>query len=82
MPKSALKVVQDTADPVPTEVLAKDIKAIAEGVRKLRTGPNTLSDRALFLLIQDAAPNKVSLATIADVFTGIDLLERKYVRRS
>lgn len=77
---AAINVVQSATDEVTTEVLATAIRDIAVGVRALRKGPNTLTDRALFLLIKDAAPNNISLGAIRDVFTGIENLERMYVR--
>lgn len=81
--KSPVKVVQDISDPVPTEVLAKSIRDIAQGIRALRKGPNTLTDRALFLLIQDCAPgSRLGIKDIAAVFSGIDALEKNYVRKS
>lgn len=80
MSKSPVRVVQDATDPVPTEILATHIRSIAQGIRALRKGPNTLTDRALFLLIKDAAPANIGLKEIAAVFTAIDNLERLYVR--
>lgn len=79
--KAALKVVQDATEEVPTEVLATAIRDIAAGVRALRKGPNTLTDRALFLLIKDAAPGTLSLRNVRDVFEAIDKLETMYVRK-
>ena len=74
---------QDTEKPVPVEVLAESIKAISQGVRKLREGP--LNDRALFLLIQHAAPKlnyqAPSVAVIRSVLDGIDALEVEYLRK-
>lgn len=78
--KSPLRVVQDATDPVPTEILATHIRTIAQGIRALRKGPGTLTDRALFLLIQDASPVKVGLREIGAVFAAIDVLERNFVR--
>ncbi len=68
----------------PTEVLAEEISAIAAGMRQLRNG--RLNDRALILLIQDAAPaaagrTKISQQTIRAVLDGIDGLERAFVRK-
>lgn len=80
MAKSPVKVVQDATDPIPTEVLATHIRSIAQGIRALRKGPNTLTDRALYLLIKDAAPGNISMRDIGAVFTAIDSLERLYVR--
>ncbi len=82
MAKSPVKVVQDITDPVPTEILAKAIRDIAVGIRALRKGPNTLTDRALFLLIKDCAPGNIGIKDIAAVFAAIDVLEKNYVRRS
>lgn len=72
-------ILQDKDRQVPVEVLAESIKAIAEGVRKLRAG--SLNDRALFLLIQNAAPGALSIKDIKAVFTGIDSLEGEYLRK-
>lgn len=80
MSKSPVKVVQDATDPIPTEVLATHIRAVAQGIRALRKGPGTLTDRALFLLIKDAAPINIGLREIAAVFGAIGELERLYVR--
>lgn len=84
MSKVVLK--QNPQKEVPTEVLADSVVAIAEGVRKLRSG--RLSDNALFLLIQHAAPGvgsrgykPLSLKTIKAVFAGIDALEATYIRK-
>jgi hypothetical protein len=80
MVKSPVKVVQDVTDPIPTEVIATHIRTIAQGIRALRKGPNTLTDRALYLLVKDAAPGNLTLKEIAAVFSAIDNLERLYVR--
>lgn len=82
MAKPLVKIVQDATDVVPTEVLAKSIVSIAQGIRALRKGPNTLTDRALFLLIKDCAPGNIGIKDIAAVFAAIDVLEKNYVRRS
>lgn len=50
-----ITVKQDENKPVLVEVMAEAIVAISEGIKKLRSGP--LNDRALILLIQNAAPN-------------------------
>lgn len=82
MSKSPVKIVQDASDPLPTEILATHIRTIAQGIRALRQGPGTLTDRALFLLIKDAAPATIGLREIAAVFAAIDNLEKLYVRKS
>jgi hypothetical protein len=74
---------QDAEKPVPVEVLAESIKAIAQGVRKLREGP--LNDRCLILLIQHAAPKinyqAPSVVVVRSVLDGIDALETEYLRK-
>ena len=82
-----VKVIQQPENEVPTEVLATSIKAIADGVRKLRNG--RLNDRALFLLIQDAAPSTggkynrshIGIPAIKAVLEGIDNLESAFLRK-
>lgn len=77
----AISVKQDPAQAVPTEVLAQSIVTIAEGVRKLRRG--SLTDSALFLLVQAAAPGRrrMSLEDIRTVFAGIDNLDAQFIRK-
>lgn len=80
-------VRQTEGKEVPTEVLATSIKALADGMRKLRNG--RLSDRAIFLLVQDASPNvggkygsaKLSMKDIRAVFSGLDNLEAAFLRK-
>lgn len=80
-----VNVVQKAGAEVPTELLASSIVAIAQGITKLRNG--RLNDKALFLLIQHAAPGvgsygpKPTIGQIKAVFDGIDALERTYVRK-
>lgn len=84
MAKVAVK--QNPEKEVPTEVLAESIVAISEGIRKLRGG--RLTDRALLLLIQDAAPSvghrppkPVSQREIKAVLEGIEGLERLFIKK-
>lgn len=87
MKKVVVKQVPEKEKEVPIEVLADSIVAIAAGMKKLRSG--RLSDRALFLLIQDAAPNKggkygnspLPVKTIKAVFEGIESLERSFLKK-
>jgi hypothetical protein len=80
-------VKQDEAKPVPVEVLAASIKAIAEGTRKLLDGP--LNEKALLLLIQHAAPavggrysnSKVGITEIKAVLEGMASLETAYLKK-
>lgn len=72
-------IKQNPDEPVPTEVLADSIKEIAEGIRHLRTG--RLNDRALILLIQDAAAGPLSKSDIRLVLDSIDSLEKTFLRK-
>mgnify|MGYP001605680136 CR=1 FL=1 len=76
-------VKQDEQKPIPVEVLAASIKAISDGITKLRAGP--LNERALVLLIQHAAPSigygkYISPKHIKAVLEGISSLEREYLK--
>ncbi len=86
MKKLIVKQASEKEAEVPTEILADSIVAIAAGTKKLRSG--RLSDRALFLLIQDVAPSvgfrvkhPLSIKTIKAVFDGIESLERAFLRK-
>ena len=82
-----VKVVQDAANLIPIEVIAESIKAISEGIRKLRSG--SLNDKALVLLIQNAAPchggkygiSKMSMKDVRAVLEGIESLEATYLKK-
>ena len=76
------------ADPeVATEVLADSIVAISQGIKKLRMG--RLNDRALLLLIQDAAPTigktspkkHITQKEVKAVLDGIENLEKTFIRK-
>lgn len=80
-----LIVKQNEEKPVPVEVLAESIKNISAGVKKLLEGP--LNERALLLLIQNAAPSigsypsrKVTNTEVRAVLEGIESLERVYIK--
>jgi hypothetical protein len=85
MAKATVKQVPEKE--IPTEVLATSIVSISEGIKKLRAG--RLTDRALWLLIQDAAPSvggkfgnaKLSMKEIRAVFEGIESLERVFIKK-
>lgn len=87
MKKIIVKQPVPPADEVPTEILADSIVAIAAGMKKLRSG--RLNDRALFLLIQDAAPttggkyarSPLSIKNIRAVFDGIESLEQTFLKK-
>lgn len=80
--KPDLKVIQDS-DPMPIEIMAEHIRAISEGIKKLRSGP--LTEKALILLIQHATPylytgGRVNVSHIKVVLEGIESLEKKYLK--
>ena len=84
--KTTVRVVQkDDAKPMPVEIIAESIKAISEGIKKLRNSP--LNDKALMLLIQHAAPyagrynQKIGLTEIRAVLEGIESLEATYLKK-
>lgn len=78
---------QDEDAPVPVEVLAAGIKAISEGVRKLRAGP--LNEDALVLLLVDATPAiyygykriKMTAKHIRAVLEGMQSLEATFLKK-
>lgn len=81
-------VKQSPEKVVATEVLADSIAQIAQGIRALRKG--RLTDHALYLLIQHAAPTNKSgpsygqrlpIKDIKAVFAGIDALEVAYLKK-
>lgn len=81
-----IKVVQkDEAKPMPVEIIAESVKAISDGIRRLRGGP--LNDKALMLLIQHAAPSigrygqKIGITEIRAVIEGIESLEATYLKK-
>jgi hypothetical protein len=83
---AALKVVQQAGeDEVPVEVIAQNIKAISEGIKRLRAG--RLNDTALVLLIQHAAPSpgshqqRVSVGQVRAVLGGLAALEATYLKK-
>ena len=75
-----LKVRPAETDPLPTEVLEREIVAMAEGVRRLRE--SRLSDKALLLLIQHATPshNRVTQGQIQAVLDAVQNLDRIYLK--
>lgn len=83
---SNVVITQNSEEEIPTEIIATHIKAISDGIKKLRSG--RLNDKALFLLIQNAAPSiggkystqKVSITEIRAVFQGLESLEDTYLK--
>ena len=81
-----VKVIENPNNVVTVEVLADSIKAIADGVKRLRAG--RLNDRALYLLIQHACPSvgpkytyrNVTQAEVKAVLEGIANLEKEYLK--
>lgn len=83
-----IEVKQDEKEPVPGEVLATSIRAIAAGIKNLRKGP--LGEKALLLLISENCQKKgkrgymqkakVSTTTVKMVMDGIESLQSTYLR--
>ena len=69
------------------EVIAASVKAISDGIKKLRSGP--LNDKALVLLIQHSCPYKagrygsgmVTAKEVRAVLEGIESLEDTYLKK-
>lgn len=88
MKAAKLLVKQNPDKPVAVEILAESIVAIAQGVRNLVAGP--LNERALHLLIQNAAPSSggrrgyspIAIKDIKAVFAGIAALEATYLKKA
>ncbi len=87
MTKQVAVKQQDKDNPMPTEVIAESIKSIADGIKRLRQSP--LNDKALYLLIQHAAPGvkgsryntrPVTISEIKAVLDGIESLESVYLK--
>jgi hypothetical protein len=84
MPPKPVKIKQpdDPKQEVPTEILAKAIVEISEGIKVLRRGP--IKDSALLILIQNAAPNidgrPIPLKTISAVLEGAEDLAKVYLK--
>ncbi len=83
-----IAVKQVEGKEVTIEVLAQSITDISTGIKKLRSG--RLNDRALLLLIQNAAPSlhsgrysykPVPIKTIQHVLNGIENLEAEYLKK-
>lgn len=84
--KTIAQVVQDPENPVTVEILAADIQSISAGIVALRKG--RLTDRALMLLIQHAAPNPnnrrdynpLPITTIRRVLDGLEGMAAEYLK--
>lgn len=85
--KKNIKIIQDEEKPIAIEVLAKEIVAMSQGIKKLRQG--RLNDKCLVLLIQNASPNvgghygngKISTKEIKAVLEGIESLETEFLKK-
>lgn len=82
-----LSIKQDTSKSIPVELLASSLMTISEGIKRLRK--ERLNDRALFLLIQNAAPKngprsnspQITLQEIQCVIEGLERLEETFIRK-
>lgn len=77
MQKASVKQKPLAAE-IPVEVIAQDIAAIAEGMRKMRSG--RLTDRAIVTLIHHAAQG-VSRRAIVEVMDTIESLHAIYLKK-
>jgi hypothetical protein len=75
----AVKVSQKVDQEVPTEILATEIVAISQGIKKLRA--TKLNEKALLILLQHAIPGTIAIKTIKAVIDGLGDLERQYVKK-
>lgn len=80
-PGKKVNVIHDQKAIVPVEVLAKDIRAIAAGIRALRKGP--LRDSTLCMLIDRSirSSDRPGEKVIAAVLEGIENLEATHLKR-
>lgn len=85
--KKPITIIQPEGKEVPIEIIADAIEAMSKGIKALRAG--RLNDRALYLLIQDAAPSigarhgskkPVSVREIKAVLEGLESLEATYLK--
>jgi hypothetical protein len=77
----ALAVIQNEENRVPNQVLAEEIRAIAEGMRTLMNAG--LTDECIAMLVWGAIPTNegTSLRTVQVVlFKGLAQLEKKYLK--
>lgn len=82
---SKVKVIQNPEEEVPTEILAEAICDISKGIKAIRAG--RLTDKAIILLIQHAAPvahngARYTMGQIQDILRGMESLESVYVKRA
>lgn len=73
-----LTVTQKPDEEIATEILATEIVAISQGIKRLRSG--RLNDRALILLIQDAVSGTITRTTVKAVLDGLESLEKQFIK--
>lgn len=80
-----IKVInKDETKPMAVEIIAESIEIISNGIKELRNSP--LNDKALYLLIQHAAPTgrynqRIGISDIRAVIEGIESLEGTYLKK-
>jgi predicted proteasome-type protease len=77
----ALTVVQDKGERVSNQILAQEIRAIAQGVRTLLD--SGLTEDAIVVLVKNAIPDSygISEKTVRTVIIhGLGNLEKKYLK--
>lgn len=75
--KKTVKVVQDEAEPIPVNVLAKAIKDISDAAKRLTA--SGLTRNAVAVLI--AHDTKLGLGTVRTVLDSIGDLQRNFLER-
>lgn len=85
--KTRINVGQADDKPIPVDVIASSIVAIADGVKKLNA--SKLTQRALVLLITDACPPinqghprvRITQSQVKAVLAGMSSLEAQFIKK-
>lgn len=77
MAKAKIKVIQNQDKPIPTEVMAENIRSISEGLRRVLSGQ--LNEKAIVLLISWSS--QVSQAQVKKVLEAMAQLESTYLKK-
>ena len=75
--KSKVEVVQDQENKIPISVLAKSIKEMSDGFKKMKGAG--LTERTMVVLLNDASG--VSKVEIRKILWAMDQLEKLYLDR-
>ena len=75
--KKQITVTSTEKNPVPLEILADEIKAVSNGIKKLYSGP--LKRRAIVLLLKDCTPG-VTMTQIENIMDSMDALAQRFLK--